>query len=283
GIYPVGMKIAADHYEKGLGKSLGFLVGALVLGTAFPHLLKSMTSGLPWKYVLFGTSFLAVVGGFAMFLRVPDGPYRRPGNKLNPREFFQCFSNPDFRAASIGYFGHMWELYAFWVFLPLLLTNYQKLHQGLDLNIPLLCFGIIATGAISCMVSGLISSHFGVKRTASIALLLSGLCCLASPLFLAGSSVTILIIFLIFWSIVVIADSPLFSTLVAQTATPTSRGTALTLVNCIGFSITIVSIQLINTLLTDGFSIYIFMLLALGPIIGLTALYTKKLGAAGSI
>ena len=30
GIYPVGMKIAADWFEKGLGKAMGFLLGALV-------------------------------------------------------------------------------------------------------------------------------------------------------------------------------------------------------------------------------------------------------------
>ena len=41
GVYPVGMKIAADWYAKGLGKALGFLVGALVAGKALPHLIKS--------------------------------------------------------------------------------------------------------------------------------------------------------------------------------------------------------------------------------------------------
>lgn len=37
GIYPVGMKIASDYYDRGLQTSLGFLVEALVLGTASPH------------------------------------------------------------------------------------------------------------------------------------------------------------------------------------------------------------------------------------------------------
>ena len=83
GIYPVGMKIASDYYEKGLGKSLGFLVGALVLGTAFPHLLKSISVQFLWKYVIFSTSALAVLGGLAIFLLVPDGPYRKPGQGLN--------------------------------------------------------------------------------------------------------------------------------------------------------------------------------------------------------
>lgn len=75
GIYPVGMKIAADYYEKGLGKSLGFLVGALVVGTAFPHLLKEMTHTLSWKTVLVATSILAVLGGTLMVILVPNGPF----------------------------------------------------------------------------------------------------------------------------------------------------------------------------------------------------------------
>ncbi|MES1219980.1 MAG: MFS transporter, partial [Bacteroidota bacterium] len=52
GIYPVGMKIASDWHDKGLGKAMGFLIGALILGTAFPHLLKNRDFALPWKSIL---------------------------------------------------------------------------------------------------------------------------------------------------------------------------------------------------------------------------------------
>ena len=87
GIYPVGMKISADYYQKGLGRSLGYLVGALVLGTAFPHLLKDFSGKLPWESVVISTSLLAVVGGFTMWYFVPDGPFRKPVQKL----FFGIF------------------------------------------------------------------------------------------------------------------------------------------------------------------------------------------------
>lgn len=276
GIYPVGMKIAADHYQQGLGKSLGFLVGALVIGTAFPHFLKSMMAALPWRYVIFSTSSLSALGGLAMFFWVPDGPYRKPGQKLNLNEFLQSFRDSKFRAASFGYFGHMWELYAFWVFVPVMLAAYKGHHPAQSLNIPLLAFLIIVAGSISCVFSGLISQRLGAKKTAVIALCLSGICCLISPLFLFNNSVAAFIVFLFIWSLAVIADSPMFSTLVAQNAPETSKGTALTIVNCIGFSITIISIQLINALRNNANTQYIYMVLAIGPVLGLVALLKNR-------
>jgi len=276
GIYPVGMKIASDHYQQGLGKSLGYLVGALVLGTAFPHLLKSLMAALPWRYVVFSTSALSVVGGLAMFLMVPDGPYRKPGQKLNLNGFLQSFRDSKFRGAAFGYFGHMWELYAFWVFVPVMLTAYKNRHPGTVINVSLLSFLIIVAGSVSCVFSGLISRRLGTKRMAVIALSLSCFCCLVSPLLLFNNSVVAFIAFLFIWSMAVIADSPMFSTLVAQYAPERSKGTALTIVNCIGFSITIISIQLINALRNEGNAQCIYILLAVGPLLGLLALFKKK-------
>src|SRR6185295_5410880 len=100
GIYPVGMKIASDHYQKGLGKSLGFLVGALVLGTAFPHLLKNSIAGFPWKYIVYATTALSLLGGLSILLFVPNGPYRKSGQRLNFTAFMKGFRLPDFRSVS---------------------------------------------------------------------------------------------------------------------------------------------------------------------------------------
>lgn len=275
GIYPVGMKIASDYYRKGLGKSLGFLVGALVVGTAFPHLLKSMTTNLPWRYVVFSTSALSALGGFAMLLLVPNGPFRKSSQKLNLTAFLTGFSNKNFRAASLGYFGHMWELYTFWAFIPVMLTMYKNYYHEVDLNVSFLSFLIIASGGLACVFSGLLSQHFGPKKIATISLFLSCLCCLLSPVFLF-SSPSMLIAFLFFWGLVVIADSPLFSTLVAQNAPEESKGTSLTILNCIGFSITIISIQFINVLSEYINERYIYMVLAIGPVVGLIALLRNK-------
>ena len=275
GIYPVGMKIAADHFQEKLGKSLGFLVGALVLGTAFPHLLKGLPGGLPWRYVIFFTSALSALGGFFILLLVADGPYRKPGQLLKTSAFLTGFNIPGFRSVAFGYFGHMWELYTFWTFVPVMLAMYNKRYPAALLNVSALSFLVIAGGCFACVFSGLLSQKYGAKKIAGIALGSSGLCCLLSPLFLLNPSSTVLLSFLFFWGLVVIADSPLFSTLVAQTAPQQTRGTSLTIVNCVGFSITIISVQLISVLSGILDARYIYIVLALGPILGLIALFKK--------
>lgn len=278
GIYPVGMKIASDYYREGLGTSMGYLVGALVLGTALPHLLKTFTGtgDLPWKMVLVTTSVLAAIGGLLILFFVPEGPYRSPMLKKDFSAFFRVFQIPDFRTAAFGYFGHMWELYSFWAFVPVILGSYQLAHSEITMNVPLLSFIIIGSGGLACVVGGYISRSFGTKRTATTALLLSGLCCLLSPIVFLQDSKEVLLIFLVFWGLVVVADSPLFSTLVAKNSPPESRGTALTIVNSIGFAITIISIQMITLLLKWIDPEFILGILAVGPIFGLVALYRKR-------
>lgn len=275
GIYPVGMKIAADYYQKGLGSSLGFLVGALVLGTAFPHLLKNITSQLPWKYVIYATSSLSFLGGLILFIFIPDGPYRKTNKSLNLQSFLIAFKNTQFKSAAIGYFGHMWELYAFWTFVPIILLNYKNKYSITELNIPLLSFLIIASGSIACIIAGKLSLKFLPKKIATILLLSSCICCLISPLVLLNNNFLLFLLFLFFWGMTVVADSPLFSTLVAQNVAEELRGTTLTIVNCIGFAITLISIQLINLLWGFIDAQYIYMLLAVGPIAGLWRLLKK--------
>ncbi len=272
GIYPVGMKIAADYFQKGLGKSLGYLVGALVLGTAFPHLLKGLGAELPWKLIIFITSGLAFFGGLLMMIFVPNGPFRKQSKRVNFSAFFTVFKNKKFRSAAFGYFGHMWELYAFWAFVPVMITTFLKLNPTEEINVSLFSFLIIALGGVACVIGGYISQNFGTKKTAFSALLMSCILCFLSPLIFYFTSKIFLISYLILWGLVVIADSPLFSTLVAQNASAESKGTALTIVNCIGFFITIFSIQLLSMLEDSMDSRFIYVFLAIGPILGLIAL-----------
>ena len=273
------MKIASDYYQKGLGKSLGFLVGALVLGTAFPHLLKNFSIGFPWKYIIYSTTMLSFIGGFAILLFVPDGPFRKSGQKLILTDFIAGFKNKNFRSVSLGYFGHMWELYTFWAFVPVMLSTYNHSFPAYHLNVSLFSFFIIASGAIACVFSGILSQFFGAKKIASFSLFLSCLCCLISPLFLFSTSAILFLGFLFIWGLFVIADSPLFSSLVAQNAPEETRGTSLTIVNCIGFSITIISIQFINLLSKTVNAQYVYMFLAIGPILGLLALFRNRIAA----
>lgn len=275
GIYPVGMKIATDYYNKGLGKSLGFLVGALVLGTALPHLLKDILNNTSWKTVVLSTSILAVCGGLILLIFVKDGPFRVQGKSLDLSICVKIFKDSNFKKAAFGYFGHMWELYTFWTFVPLALITYQKTHLNVNLNISLLTFVIIGIGFFSCILGGFISEKIGVLKSAFSFLLLSFFCCLISPFLFTIENEFIFIFFLIFWGMVVIADSPLFSTLIAKNAPDKDKGTALTIVNCIGFSITIISIQLFTVLQSVISPNLIFLILGIGPIIGLINLATK--------
>ena len=270
GIYPVGMKIAADWYEKGLGKALGFLLGALVLGTAFPHLLKNRDFELPWRSVLYITSIVAVVGGIMMLLFVGDGPYRKRSGSFRWDAFGKIFSSKKWRQSAFGYFGHMWEVYSFWGFLPLMIELYAK-KNDLYLNIPFLSFLAIAIGAIGSVVGGYISEKVGSAKVAIWSLLISGICCFISPLSYSAP-VFLFLLLLLIWGLTVVPDSPQFSTLVAQYAPEDLRGTALTIYNSIGFAITTISLYVIDRVFHSSSSLggeNTFALLGLGAVFGL--------------
>lgn len=273
GIYPVGMKIASDWHEQGLGKALGYLVGALVLGTAFPHLLKFAGGGWSWKYVLMGTSVLASSGGMVLFLTVPDGPFRKEttGTKFEATAIFRLFIGPNFRSAAFGYFGHMWELYTFWAFVPVLLAIFNAANPGQTLDIALWSFIIIGIGGLSCIAGGYLSISHSSRKVAMISLVGSGVCCLLIPLTFSTPALLFLLIMLC-WGIFVIPDSPQFSTLVARSSDSVYVATGLTIVNSIGFAITIPSIQLVNYLSSVSDSPFVFWVMLIGPLIGFPAI-----------
>jgi len=267
GIYPVGMKIAAGWYAQGLGRALGYLVGALVLGTAFPHLVRSSGAELPWEQVMLVVSAMAILGGFIMLALVPDGPFLSKSSVFNPLALKIIFRSARFRASAFGYFGHMWELYTLWAFIPLLLLTYSNSNDS-ALNVPLWSFLVIASGFFGSAVGGIVSARLGSARVAAVQLAISGACCLLSPL-LFNSSPPVFLCFLLLWGITVVGDSPQFSALNAENAPREYVGSALTIVNSIGFLITIFSIQLASAMLTQISPRYIFLLLVPGPIIGL--------------
>jgi MFS family permease len=270
GIYPVGMKIAAEHFPNKLGNALGFLVGALVFGTAFPHVLRSQLQGLNWQNVLLFTSVLAFIGGLLILIFVPHSrPQTKFDFKLNTA--FTIFNSSNFKAAAFGYFGHMWELYTFWAFVPFILTTYNQMHNS-GISISTWSFIIIAIGGLGCILGGIISKKTGSKKVAFYSLLVSGICCLLSFTSFKFPLAAFLS-FLLVWGITVTADSPQFSTLVAQSASSENKGTALTIVTSIGFAITIVSIQLLKYL-SGNLKTNSLIILFIGPFFGL--LFLRK-------
>lgn len=270
GIYPVGMKIAADWNEQGLGHWLGALVGALVLGTAFPHGLKLIPQFIEPNALIIAVSFLAAIGGALIFVFVKDGPFRKPSIRFSFSEIQSVFKVPAFRSPAFGYFGHMWEVYGFWAFVPWAVHLYTESNTYFA-NEAFQAFIIIAAGAIGCFVGGKLSFRLGSKRIAQFALLSSGVCCLLSPWIWSLAPIFFLT-FMIFWGIMVAADSPQFSALVSVNAPASVRGSAITITTCIGFAITIVSIQLLTYMQSVIAAEYLFLLLAPGPIVGVLLL-----------
>jgi MFS family permease len=270
GIYPVGMKIAASWSQQGLGRALGYLVGALVLGTAFPYLLRGLGAAIPWQAVMASVSAIAVLGGVAIYALVPEGPHLPARSPFDFHAIPRVFASPDVRAAAFGYFGHMWELYAFWAFTPAIIRHYAN-RFGLDgINVSLWSFYVLAAGAIGCIVGGLIAPRVGSARVAIGQLGASGAVCLLSPL-LFHAPPLVFFAFMLFWGATVVGDSPQFSTLIANAAPREYVGTALTIVNCIGFAFTAVSIQLVGWLGQFISADFLFIVLAPGPLIGLLA------------
>ncbi len=274
GIYPVGMKIAADYYEKGLGKALGFLVGALVFGTALPYLVSGTDLGSNPDAVIKTVSMLSVLGGVLLWISVPNGPFLKPSTELQLDTGSQLFKISGYRKAAFGYFGHMWELYAFWAFTPLAIKTFNLLNSE-TLSVPLWTGIIIFLGGLSCSIGGIIAQKTGSHKVASRALALSGLLCLLSPL-LFQLPTSIFLLGWCLWGMAVTADSPQFSNLVASSIPAELKGTGLTLVNCIGFAISIVSIQLLSYLSESINPKHLFLILAIGPLLGLVSLGRKS-------
>lgn len=270
GIYPIGMKIAAGWYKDKLGNAIGFLVGSLVLGTAFPHLIKSFGGSLPWEQVIFVVSGFAMVGGSLMYFAVDDGPFISSGTKFNPMTIITIFKYKELRSSALGYFGHMWELYTFWALIPVILLCYLKSNH-MEMNISFWSFVIIASGSIGCIVGGAISKKSGSAKVAFTQLAISGICCLVSPI-MFNTPEPIFLTYLIFWGIAVVGDSPQYSAIIANAAPKELVGSGLTLVNSIGFAITILSLWFVYQFLDMIDISYALMILAIGPLLGIISM-----------
>lgn len=261
GIYPVGMKIAASWYPRTLGRALGLLVGALVLASGFPYFIRVVSWQGDPGLILAVTSLLCIIGGIIQAVLVKDGPALPKGSTFNLKAVAQAFSHKGFRASSLGYFGHMWELYALWAFIPVFFQ--ARVPGAADIWTVAFFFA----GFTGCSLGGLLSVRLGSQKIARWGLAGSAACCLLSPFFSwmpLGPTLGIMM----FWGLTVTADSPQFSSLNARFAPTAYVGSALTIVNCLGFFITIFSIELLGFWIRHWGLEYAFLLLAPGPLAG---------------
>jgi MFS family permease len=267
GIYPVGMKIASQWFPKGLGVALGWLVGALVLGSASAHGIRALSSQLPWSTVMLSVAGLAAAGGLMLYVLIPEPPQKSMQVKqLQWQALASLWTDWRVRSSVLGYFGHMWELYTLWVLAPLILATR---FEGTQLSIA--AFSVIGVGALGCILGGLGAKRWGSAKVATLQLGMSGLCCLLAPWFMSAS-LEWMMAWLLIWGVTVAGDSPQFSTLTASNAPPHAVGSVLTLTNCIGFGISIVSIELFTSLATWHDLSTLLPWLGLGPLLGIWAM-----------
>ena len=272
GVYPLGMKLVVSWVPERAGAALAQLVGMLTLGTALPHGIRLAGAGWSWQATILVSSALALVAA-AMIFSLGDGPHlkrRHDAPPLRPGRVFYAFSIREFRASALGYFGHQWELYAFWTLVPALVLLSGLATPG-STALSGLAFAVIGIGALGCIFGGWWSQRIGSARVAATALALSALCCAVFP-FVDGWPVWVKIGLLLLWGASVVADSPHFSALSARACAPEIVGSALAFQNSIGFAITMLSIQL-GTAWVGDWGTSIAWLLLPGPLLGLLGLY----------
>lgn len=276
GVYPPAMKIMASWFREGRGLAIGVLIGALTLGKAFPYLVNSF-GWANWRYNAVLVSIMAALGGVLVKVFITDGPYGLSIAKFDFHQIKKIISNPSVRLATGGYLGHMWELYAMWTWLPVMLRASFKL-QNTSANLAEIgSFLVIGAGAVGCILGGLLADKIGRTIVTSLAMIISGACCLTIGLFFNANPVLLLIVAVI-WGATVVADSAQFSTCVTELGEAQYIGTALTLQTCLGFLLTMVSIKLIPLLVAKVGWQYAFILLAPGPILGtISMLYLRTL------
>jgi MFS family permease len=270
-VYPPAFKLMSTWFQKGRGLALGILAGAIVVGNGVPHLINAL-GGLDWQVVVYATSALTLAGGLITGIAIRQGPYPFPSATFDPRQIVRAFANRGVRLAAIGYMGHMWDLFAmaawFSVFFADMLEN-----QGATVGstAAYATFAMFASGGLGCWVGGILAERWSRTKTTTLMMAISASCAVLIGLLFDAPSWLVLVVGLL-WGFTVVADSAQFSTMVTELADQAYVGTALTLQQAAGFTITVTTIWLIPLLeISFGWQ-WAFAFLAPGPIVGILAM-----------
>ena len=282
GVYPPAMKLAATWSRRYRGFAIGLLVGALTVGSASPHLVRSLTDW-PWQAVVLVSSVLAMAGAVIVLALVQDGPFAAPPARFDPRVVVRCLTQRGLKLANLGYLGHQWELYAMWTWVPFFLAQALESRSGSPAIAGVIAFSVIAGGGFGSVIAGAIADRLGRTAVASVAMLLSGSMALLAAFFF-DAPLAVLVPVLLIWGLTVIADSAQFSAAITELSPPEYVGTALTAQTALGFLLTLLSIQLVPILVDAQGWTLAFATLALGPAFGIWAmLRLRRLPEAASL
>ncbi len=275
GVYPPAMKFIATWFLRGRGLAMGTLVGALTLGSALPHLVRAAGAGLDWRVVVAVTSLAALASAAIFATALREGPHAFARGRVDLRQVGAILRNRPAMLANLGYFGHMWELYAMWGWF-LAYASAAAAAGGWDLNASLLAFAVVAMGAPGCVAAGWLADRIGRCATTAVALALSGSCALlAGVVFEASPGLFVALALL--WGLTIVADSAQFSAAVTELSEPGQVGAALAFQMGVGFAITIFTIWLMPLVAEAlGGWRWTFLVLAPGPLVGLAAMLALR-------
>jgi MFS family permease len=276
-VYPTGMKIAAGWFKARRGTALSVLVAALTVGQAFPHLLAALPGTGSWRAQLLISSALAIVGAILVVAFVRDGPFDAPAGRFDPRAAVHVFTHRPTRLAVFGYLGHQWELYAMWTWIGAFAAASLGARGFGEVGrlASAASFVAVGTGAIGCLVAGVLADRMGKARIAGWALRSSGACAALSTV-VFGAHPALLYLFVAAWGMTVVADSAQFSALVADNTRPEYVGTALTVETCSGYLLTMLTIRVVPSLAAVVGWELVFLALVPGPVLGAWAM--RRLG-----
>ena len=272
GIYPPALKLVATWFRRGRGTALGAVIAALTLGSAFPHLVRAATDHVAWQAVVASASAATLAGGALLGLFGVEGPFPFSRARFSPRQIGAVLRNRPLMLANLGYFGHMWELYAMWGwFLAFATAALPRLGLLDPKTASLLTFGVVASGVVGALGGGLLADRIG--RTAASALMMaaSGSCALLIGFAFDGPP-WLFVLIAVVWGITVIGDSAQFSAMATELSDPRLVGTALALQLGLGFALTVVSIRITPVVAEAVGWRWTFLMLVPGPVVGVAAM-----------